>query len=208
MPRKPRDGSWGAGGDSVAERPELAIKIAVVANTWTSIEGHMAYALGAMIGADHRVALAILTKIQTATAKSQMIQAVGKAALDARLQPELENLLRSFNRLAPRRNKVIHGLWGISDAEPAGLLWLPPDAPNRISLGLMAAMTTGSATELIGDIQSEYELWEAADFDDLNADLAQLASEFISFAVKMQGLTIAKAGGLDAEKIISQMSKW
>lgn len=208
MPRKPRDGSWGAGGDSVAERPELAIKIAVVANTWTSIEGHMAYALGAMIGADHRVALAILTKVQTATAKSQMIRAVGKAALDARLQPELEVLLKSFDRLAPRRNKVIHGLWGISDAEPAGLLWLPPDAPNRISLGLMAAMTTGSATELIGDIRSEYELWEAADFDDLNADLARLASESVSFAVKMQGLTIAKAQGLDVEEIISQVSKW
>lgn len=167
MPRAPAKGSWGAGGDSVAARPELAVKMAIVANTWTSIEGSLAYALGALIGADHRVSLAILGKLQTASAKSQMMRAVGIAALEGEPRDELENLLRSFDSLAKRRNKVVHGLWGTKDAEPGGLLWLPADAPTQISLGLSSAMASGKPLELIDSVLADSELWEAADFDAL-----------------------------------------
>lgn len=206
MPRKPNGAPWSAGGDSVAARPELAVKIAVVANTWTSIEGHMAYALGSMIGSDDKVALAILSKVQTATQKSQMIRAIGKAALDPRFLPELTRLLASFEALAIRRNKVIHGLWGIMESEPDGLLWVPPSAPHRISLGLVNAMVAGNPMELIQTALAEAELWEAPDFDDLNADLARLASDSVAFAVKMQGVATAKACGLNVDELLTKVS--
>lgn len=202
MPRKPKSGPWEAGGNRVANRPQLAIKIAVTANTWTSIEGHMAYALGAIIGTDHRVALAILSKVQTATAKSQMIRAVGTAALDTRIQPELDKLLKTFDALAKRRNKVVHGLWGTMDVEPDGLLWVPPDAPSRISLGLVAAMQAGNPMEMIRDILADAELWDASDFDKLNSDLDELLGMSVQFAAKMQSLTMAKSHGIDIGQII------
>lgn len=204
MPRAPRPGAWGAGGQSVAERPALAVKIAVIANLWTSIEGHMAYALGAMIGSDDKVAMAILSKVQTATAKSQMIRAVGKASLDKRLEPELLKLLKSFDDLAPRRNHVVHGLWGTTDAEPDGLLWVPPTAPNKISLGLMNAMMSGDPMGFIRDALASAELWEAEDFDALIADLSGLASESVTFATRMMVLSTAKSQGMNVEAILSK----
>ena len=204
MPRPPRPGAWAAGGESVAERPALAVKIAVIANLWTSIEGHMAYALGAMIGSDDKVAMAILSKVQTATAKSQMIRAVGKASLDKRIEPELLKLLKSFDDLAPRRNHVVHGLWGTTESEPDGLLWVPPTAPNKISLGLIGAMKSGDPMEIIRDSLSNVELWETADFDALIADLAKLASESVTFATRMMVLSTAKSEGLDVEAILAK----
>jgi len=165
----------------------------------------MAYALGAMIGTDHRVALAILGKVQTATAKSQMIRAIGKTALDERIQPELFELLKKFDDLAPRRNKVIHGLWGTMSSEPDGLIWVPANASTRISLGLVAAMRDQTVDELFHSVMSEVELWESADFDALNAELDHLAGESVAFAAKMQGLATAKA--LGADKLESILAK-
>lgn len=207
MPRKARAGPWGAGGEAVAERPLLAVKIAVIANLWTSIEGHMAYALGSMIGSDDRVAMAILSKVQTATAKSQMIRAIGKASLPPFMQPELGQVLGAFDALAPARNKVVHGLWGTTEAEPEGLLWVPPNAPSRLSLGMIAAMKAGRAEEHIKEVLSGSELWEASDFDAIIADLSRLASESASFASKMQALTTATEAGLDIDTIKSHLDE-
>lgn len=206
MPRKPKPGPWGAGGETVTERPALAIKIAVIANLWTSIEGHIAHALGSMIGSDDRVAMAILSKVQTATAKAQMIRAIAKASLHDSLQPQLLNLMRSFDELAPRRNHVVHGLWGTMASEPDGLLWVPPSAPTRISLGLIAAMKNGRPVEHINDALSDVELWESSDFDALISDLASLASESVLFATKMQMLNTAKDAGLDLTSMIADMT--
>ncbi|MFT4253550.1 MAG: hypothetical protein QM608_13820 [Caulobacter sp.] len=167
-----------------------------MANTWTLIEGHIAYALGAMIGADPRVSLAILSKVQTATAKSQMIRAIAKAALDEQFRPDFEKLMKTFDAMAPRRNKVIHGLWGVMDVEPDCLIWVPSDLPTRISLGMLSAMVAGNSREFLNDSQSENEIWEAADFDALNSDLSELASLSVSFATKMHAFDIAGKSGV------------
>lgn len=204
MPRKPKPGPWHAGGSAVAERPSLATKIAVIANTWTSIEGHVALALGAMIGSDHQVALAILSKVKTATARAQMIEVVADATLDPRLKPELKAIMKSFAELARRRNDVVHGLWGVSDSEPDGLLKVPADGTTRITLGLPAAMAAGNPLDLIESVLTESELWEAAEFDALIASLSELSSKSILFATKLQSIATGKLHGISADQIIRE----
>lgn len=167
----------------------------------------MASTLGAMIGSDHRVALAILSRNQTATSKSQMIGAIGKASLDARLLPLLQDLLRSFDGLAKRRNKVVHGLWGTSEVEPHGLIWLPPDAQHRITLGLTSRMASGNPLAHINEVLADAELWEIADFDELIQALEQLASASALFAARMQMLASMTANGIDTQTMIDRIQK-
>jgi hypothetical protein len=171
------------GGNEIAKRPELAVKIALVGSSWAMLEAHAGQCLGVLMRADSRSAIALLQRFPTATAKEQTIAAVAKATLDSEQLGELKVLLRRFRELAKIRNDIAHGIWGTDPRQLEALIWAPSSIIADTTLSIVDDMIAGKSPDEILAARSEaFELYDAARFDAVLANLAELTKDLVEFA--------------------------
>lgn len=177
------------GPDQVTNRPELAIKIARIANAWAVLEASAGTCLGVLMRAEPKAAIAMLSKVQTATAKSQAIREVGKAVLAEADFVQLKELFRRFDALAKPRNDVMHGLWGTTPEWPEHLIRAPADVTTNTILGLMDEHLTGKGDEFLEQQKKRFEVWTADRFDELFSDILALIGDLGRFVAHQRMAT-------------------
>lgn len=178
------------GPDQVTQRPDLAIKIARIANAWAVLEASAGTCLGVLMRAEPRAAIAMLSKIQTATAKSQAIREVGKAVLAEAELAQLKDLFKRFDALAKRRNAVVHGLWGTTPQWPDGLVWAPADVTTNTILGLLEQHLAGKGDEFLEDKKKQFVVWRSNRFDELFDEILALIGDLGRFVTLQQMASI------------------
>lgn len=174
------------GPDRIAQRPELAVKISQIANAWAVLEAHVGTCLGVLMRAEPKAAIAMLSKVQTATAKSQAIRELGKAVLsDAELE-QLKDLLKRFEAIGKRRNAVVHGMWGTTPEWPEHLVWAPPEVTTNTVLGLWQEHLAGKGEEYLEQQKKLFVVWSAPRFDELFDDIQELITDLVRFVSHQQ----------------------
>lgn len=186
------------GPDQVMKRPDLAIKIARIASAWAVLESNAGSCLGVLMRAEPRAAIAMLSKVQTTTAKSQAIRAVGTAVLPEAELLDLLALLKRFDTLAKRRNAVVHGLWGTTPQWPQHLIWAPSHVTTTTFIALLEHHLAGTADEFLEEQKRQFVVWSAERFDELFEEIKSLISDLIIFvAAQHRATTLSRMGGMD-----------
>lgn len=174
------------GPDRIAQRPELAVKISQIANAWAVLEANMGACLGVLMRADPKAAIAMLSKVQTATAKSQAIREVGKAVLSDPDLKQLKELLKKFDAIGKRRNVVVHGMWGTTPEWPEHLVWAPPEVTTNTILGLLQEHLDGKGEDYLEQQKELFVVWSAHRFDELFDDIKELITDVVRFVSHQQ----------------------
>lgn len=172
------------GPKQLEHRPQLAIKIAMVANAWASLEAGAGSCLGTLLRGDSKASIAMLSKVQTATQKSQAIRAVGTAILDEPELGELKSLLSRFDALAIRRNAVVHGMWGTTPQFPDKLVWAPPEVATHTLLGMIDQFLAGNGEAYLEKQKSRFVVYGEAEFDSIVSEIEQLVKDLTLFTSK------------------------
>jgi len=183
------------GPEKVGHRPDLAVKIAQIANAWAVLEANAGACLGVLLRGDPTASIAMLSKVQTATAKAQAIRAVGTAILAQDEVTELKGLLQRYEALAKRRNDVVHGMWGTTPQWPDHLVWAPPEVISSMSIAMVELHMTGKAEEFIEAQKAKFVIRSAVRFDELFSEIQQLIKDLLQFTMKQNTVNLlAKFG--------------
>ena len=121
----PDDITFGA--NALAERPTLAIGIAGVAAAWAEIEVTLGILLGTILHTEMHTGISMYLSLKGSAAQDAALAAAAKAKLPNDLKRKFEDLLLIMRKRGKERNKIVHGLWGISPQLPDALINCQPE---------------------------------------------------------------------------------
>lgn len=188
------------GGQALAQRPDLAAKIAVICASWAFLEAQAGYLLGILMKADPTSSVALLGRFTTPTAKNQAIIAVAKETLDEVQFAALKKLMDRFSNIGRLRNDIAHGLWGLDSRKVEELAWLPATVMPTIAISLPEIMAKGKEIDAIVDAYaSKAKYYSGETLDKISLDTDALTKDLINFTSGLAiASIIARYGSLDA----------
>ena len=174
-------------GGAVAERPSLAVRIALIANYWSMIEAHTTQCLGVLLKTDYSTAMALLTKFQTASQKRQAIEVIAKATLSPTETTSLKDLMKRFEEQGKLRNDIVHGVWGVAVDKPDTLFWAHPSTWTQITLGMTQQILSGvDILDFLADQKAKFVEYDAVRLDEIVTSLSILQIDLGQFAHLLQ----------------------
>src|SRR4051794_26377379 len=105
-------------------RTQLAAWIAVIAVQWTSIENDLAELFVALLDEDDRTALDIYLGMHDQKVRRAAFHTLARSKLEPASAQALYDLHNRVDKIASKRNRIVHGFWIISDDHPDGLILL------------------------------------------------------------------------------------
>jgi hypothetical protein len=111
--------------------PELGLLVAKCNAAWASVEQGLGHFVADALGANAKVALAMLDALISTSAKIDAIDAMADIVLpsDHRDRPFYGAALKVYKAQAKRRNKLVHHIWGIETKHtPDKLILTDPSA--------------------------------------------------------------------------------
>lgn len=177
------------GGHALAQRPELAAKIAVICASWAFLEAQAGYLLGILMNADPTSSVALLGRFTTPTAKNHTIIAVAKETLDDAQFAALKKLMGRFSNIGTLRNDIAHGLWGIDSRKSNELAWLPATVVPTIAITIPNIVAKGKEIDTVVDeCERKEKYYSGETLDKVSTDINTLTKDLIIFT---SGLAIA-----------------
>jgi hypothetical protein len=113
--------------DTMANRPQVAVKVGDCIAEWTNIESALAVFLGLLLHTDSKTALAMYSALENRAAQMRMLEAAARS----KIEPDQFDLFlivqEKFVRpLMKTRDKLAHWTWGYSPQLPNDLLLVDP----------------------------------------------------------------------------------
>lgn len=127
---------WSGGGaPPTVQRPQLAMALGVFVAEWSTVEMMMAHLFATLIHIDGRVSTGILDRVLSTQQKIAILKFTTQQTVpDEHARTPVMAALGSVQRLSSKRNDLVHGKWGISEAYPEHLIWtkntFEPDVPH------------------------------------------------------------------------------
>ncbi len=116
---------------TLADRPELAAQIGIIAALWARVEMWLGVILGDFLGTEPRLGLSMYFAIVSTSARMDTIAAV-VAQRPLSVNPDkFEALMKRLRGCAKERNKIVHANWGISDKHTKAIIAVSTDAQIR-----------------------------------------------------------------------------
>lgn len=149
MPRQPfstkgPDIGFALGPGFLEQRPAATALIGECIALWTEVELQAAVLLAAMLGANTQPAAAMYFTLANERAKREAMAAIA----DSVLSDEDRTLFHAWARLKKsiekERNDLAHGLFGISEIEPEGVIWISTQHRIRNLLDMLQTVRTGA----------------------------------------------------------------
>ncbi len=115
--------------DSLAQRPNLAVKIAQVVAASTNLEVHIGRLLAEIMQSKADVGVTMYLALSGSAAKQAVLQAVAdQYVLDKTSRNKFSALIKSIRHRAKERNAVIHGMWSLHPGDNQALINCPPQS--------------------------------------------------------------------------------
>src|SRR3989442_889088 len=112
--------TWGM--ESLKERPNLATHIGIIAGMSQHMEVAIGRVLGAILGTEAEVAVAMYFSLTGDAAKREVLETAARTKLSDELFAEFTVLLKSLKGPRGMRNDVVHGIWAVADERPDSLI--------------------------------------------------------------------------------------
>jgi hypothetical protein len=113
--------------NALADRPELAAQIGIIAALWSRVEMWLGVILGDFLGTEPKLGLAMYFAIVSTSARTDTIAAAASERLDATKMLEFEKLLKTIRARARERNRIVHSNWGVSTKHPNAIVSVATD---------------------------------------------------------------------------------
>jgi hypothetical protein len=113
--------------NTLADRPELAAQIGIIAALWARVEMWLGVILGDLLSTQPKFGLAMYFAIVSTSARADTIAAAAAERLDATAMAEFEKLLKSIRARGRERNRIVHSNWGISEKHPDAIVSVATD---------------------------------------------------------------------------------
>ena len=107
--------NWRYDQDSIKNRPALAAHIGTIAAMWSQIEATLGLIFSQLLGSHAVVGTAMYLSIISEQARDSAMKAAANEKLPAELKDKFEVLMSELKGPRKTRNKIVHGLWAISD---------------------------------------------------------------------------------------------
>jgi hypothetical protein len=117
--------------NALADRPQLAAQIGIIAALWSRVEMWLGVILGDLLGTETKFGLAMYFAIVSTSARADTIAAAAAERLDAPMMLEFEKLLKIIRTRARERNRIVHSNWGISLKHPNAIVSVATDDQIR-----------------------------------------------------------------------------
>jgi hypothetical protein len=188
MPRQPFRKKYPSGGMALgpgflSQRPKAAAAIAECIATWTEIELQIGRALAGALGAKAEPVIALYLSLQNERAKRECLEAIAEYVFSSHERELLDLIMIAKNSFASERNALAHGLFGITEASPDGILWV--ETKHRIKNWLDAEKAGEDPRKKAAvwrEIGSKAFIYELVDLQNLLTDLQEFHKVVWSFA--------------------------
>jgi hypothetical protein len=105
---------------------------------------NLGFLMSTILREDAKVGMDILNAIESENGKRAAILAVAKDRLNQTTYQELVGVLAQVRKRRGERNDVVHGMWGVSQNYPHGLIWQDPRECLRSLAQTAISQATGS----------------------------------------------------------------
>jgi hypothetical protein len=178
------DGSPFQVGASLIERiPRLAEVVGRIAINWSGVEVQLSLVLGSMPGVENAAAVAVFLSLRNHRAQRDALRAAADKTLTDEDPEILEAILARHEELDGQRNNVVHGIWGLSEATPDGIIWSSQQSHANMLITDYHMSTTGQLTNDSREANMTKDLFVVRldDLDALNRDIMALDRSVGSF---------------------------
>jgi hypothetical protein len=167
------------GPTAIAEIPEIARKLGEAVAHWSFLELQLGRSLSKLFGSDAQIGVAVYAAIQSPAAQRDALLSAAREVLDGQTLKLFRCLVAVTTGLGTERNRIVHGLWGVShDIPGAGVLM-----DGKLLLPVSAAVDrlTSDADLPQGPSHDSIFVYTADDFDDLVERIRNTRGYFIRF---------------------------
>lgn len=131
----------GADEAALEKRPELAKHVGIVTSRWSYLESRLADLLGYMLKADQHIGTLMYMPVKSEQARLAVLQSVAEDRLSPGMVEKFMKLKERISKTGRQRDRVVHGLWAVSDKKPNSLIWIDPWAYTVFNASLPYART-------------------------------------------------------------------
>lgn len=181
--------------DALLERPKLAVKIALVAAMWQSVENDLANIFMHLLGSEEHAALEIFNSLIDRNLRKEALVAVAKNRLPPPLLERATALFGEARRHANRRNMVVHATWATISVRPESLMRVDEADILRFrhliqnqSLERAFANHIGAPVpeaKIGSDVEVTLMEYRERDFDEILALITSFRTEVIRLSVEV-----------------------
>jgi hypothetical protein len=143
---------------AIEHRPVAAQIVARCITHWTIVEASSADLLAVMLKANTEPAIALYLTLQNARAKSDALEAISATTLKAQDLKLVRALLTHKTSVEKRRNDLAHGVFGVSNTIPDGLMWITTTDYSHYNARRIGIEMTDELTEWLKDHIFVYEI--------------------------------------------------
>ena len=164
-------------GASVIERiPNLAELVGRIAINWSGVEVQLSLALGSMLGVENAAAVAVFLSLRNHRAQRDALRAAADKTLVGDDREIFDAILARHEELDGQRNSVVHGIWGVSEATPDGIIWSSQQSHANMLITDYHMSTTGQLTHdsRVASMTKDLFVVRFRDLEDLNRDIMAL----------------------------------
>ncbi|QWF71348.1 hypothetical protein KEF85_02335 [Methylomonas paludis] len=166
------------GRDCLITRPDLAAHIANIAHMWTHIDVLFGVLLGVLTKSDASTSMMIYTSIVNNGTRFDILKKIVNSELNHDLIQQFAKIIKKYRQLSPSRNRIVHGMWAISDEKPDEIYLIDPNW----HLNNLASWFGGEVV-IKNKSKIEIDVYKINDFIDIQRniiDFERLLNEFCS----------------------------
>lgn len=107
----------------IEQMPEVAQIVGRITVNWSGVDLQMSLLLGSLIGVENEAAVAVFLSLKNHRAQRDALIAAADRRIKGELRLGFDALIAIHKRLDKQRNDVVHGVWGIAEKTPDGIIW-------------------------------------------------------------------------------------
>lgn len=163
--------------------PSLVFRMINVLSLWTQMEVALSQAFGMILDVEAETAMTMYTAITNDGSRKSAFMAVANKKLDKEKNAGLLKIFEEIKGRAKVRNKIAHGVWGLSPERPNAVFYTDP---NTYILW-QSSLHTAIKSDDVDEAQHLMKRWpnaegfEAKDFDTAEDEIIELIGMIENF---------------------------
>ena len=184
---------------ALAQRPDLAVRIAQVSAAWAEIQVSLGHLLAIILHTEAGTGVSMYLALTGSAAQEHVLSAAAETKLPKGFKSEFATLLKMVRARSKERNDIVHGLWSVHPKKADALINCPPDNLVRDTVNAFEEfLILGWVRPPSEDFVRNLMVYKAKDFTDILDRLYAARDQLRTFGLRVseahrKQLTLADA---------------